>query len=231
MIKTSISNKTKITSLAAAVALLVLGAIQAQGQSVSFNFSDGNADGWFNSGFGSSPIPAISNIGGQNYMYIPLGGFQVANVTSSSSTLPSFYATMQAAAANPAGYEISYDYYINTAAFSGATYLQLGTFVNTGSGYYAQDYSTPDEVSFNGTQLASGGVFQGQVTINLAAVGFNMPAADTFFRLGLVENGNGTGVGVYYTDISVTPVPEPGTLALFGLGLAAGTAFLRRRKA
>jgi len=79
--------------------------------------------------------------------------------------------------------------------------------------------------------LASGQVFQGQVTINMAAVGFDMPPADTFFRLGLIENGNGTGVGVYYSDISVSPVPEPASLALFGVGLAAGTAFLRRRKA
>jgi hypothetical protein len=229
---TSISNKTKITRLAAAVALLGLGAIQAQGQSVDYNFSDGNADGWSNSGFGTSPIPAISNIGGVNYMFIPLGGFQAANVaTGNSFNSATFSAAMAAAAANPAGYNISYDYYVNTATFSGATFLQLGTFVNTGSGYYAQDYSLPNEVQLNGTQLASGQVFQGQVTINMAAVGFNMPPADTFFRLGLIENGNGTGVGVYYSSISVSPVPEPASLVLFGLGLAAGTAFLRRRKA
>lgn len=99
---------------------------------------------------------------------------------------------MQAAAANPAGYNISYTYYFDTSTF-GATppsFLQLGTFVNTGSGYSAQDFSTPNEVSFNGAQLASGQVFTGTVTVNLATVGFNMPPADTFFRLGLIENGN-----------------------------------------
>ena len=141
---------------------------------------------------------------------------------------------MQAAAANPAGYDISYDWYVNTAGFSGATFLQLGTFVNTGSGYYAQDFpATGKEVELDGTQLASGQVFSGHVSINVAAAGFAMPTADTFYRLGLIENGDGTGVSVSFTDISVTPVPEPSTLALGGLGGMAFMAllFLRRRTA
>ena len=163
-------------------------------------------------------------------MFIPLGGFQVANVSHGSDG-SAFYNAMSAAAANPAGYDISYNYYIDTSTFSGATFLQIGTFVNTGSGYYAQDFTSPYEVQLNGTQLASGQVFQGQVTINMAAVGFDMPPADTFFRLGLIENGSGTGTGVYFSNISVSPIPEPASLAMFGLGLAAGTAFLRRRKA
>jgi hypothetical protein len=224
------SNKTKITSLATAVALLGLGAIQAQGQSVLYNFADNTSDGWANSGFGSTPVATVQTIGGQNYIAIPLGGFQVGNVAHGADGSP-FYNAMQAAAANPAGYDISYTYYINTAAFSGATYLQLGTFVNTGSGYYAQDYSLPNEVQLNGTQLASGGVFTGTVTINMAAVGFAMPAADTFFRLGLIENGNGSGVVVDFTDISVSPVPEPSSLALAGLGAMGGLMLFRRRLA
>jgi hypothetical protein len=224
----SISNKTKITSLAAAVALLGLGAIQAQGQSVNFNFSDNTSDGWANSGFSGTPLATVSTIGSQNYIFLPLGGFQVGNVSAGSG---SFFNAMQAAAANPAGYQISYDYYIDTSTFVGTTFLQFGTFVNSGSGYYAQDYGAPNEVSLNGTQTASGQIFQGHVSVNLATVGYAMPPADTFFRLGLIENANGTGVGVYVTDISVSPVPEPATLALFGLGLAAGAVFLRRRKA
>jgi len=38
---------------------------------------------------------------------------------------------------------------------------------------------------------------------------------------------------VDYTDISISPVgvPEPASIALCGLGLAAGITFLRRRNA
>ena len=225
------SNKTKITSLAAAVALLGLGAIQAQGQSVLYNFSDGTNDGWANAGFNPTPPAVVQTIGGQNYINIPLGGFQVANVqTGAAGNLPTFTATMAAAAANPAGYNISYNYYINTASFSGATYLQLSTYVNENNSYYAQDAA--NEVSLNGTQLASGGIFFGTVTINMAAVGFTgMSPTDTGYKLGLIMNGNGTGVSVDYTHISVAPIPEPSSLALAGLGAVGGLLALRRRKA
>ena len=216
-----------IFGLAAAVAL-VLGAIQAQGQSVLYNFSDGTNDGWANSGFGTTPHAVVQTFGSQNYINIPLGGFQVANVQpGAAGNLPTFTAAMAAAAANPAGYDISYNYVINTAGFSGATYLQLSTYVNGNNGYYAQDAA--NEVSLNGTQLASGGIFFGTVTINMAAVGFTgMSPTDTGYKLGLIENGNGTGVSVDYTHISVAPVPEPASLALIGLGMA-GLMVIRRR--
>jgi len=224
----SIGNTTKIASMAAAAALLGLGAIQAQGQSILYNFSDNTSDGWANAGFSGSPLASVSNIAGQNYIFLPLGGFQVGNVSASSGP---FFNAMQAAAANPAGYQISYDYYIDTSTFVGSTFLQFGTFVNTGSGYYAQNYGTPNELQLDGTQTASGQIFQGHISINLATVGYAMSPAETFYRLGLIENSNGTGVGVYVTNISVAPVPEPASLALFGLGLVAGTVLLRRRKA
>jgi hypothetical protein len=212
----------------AALVALVLGATQALGQpSVTYNFSDGTADGWVASGFGSSPPATVVNIGGSNYINIPLGGFQVAN-DSHGADGSAFYNAMQAAAANPAGYNISYDWNINTAPFSGATFLQVGTFVNTGSGYYAQDFGAVKEVELNGAQLASSQVFSGHVSINLAAVSFVMPPADTFFRLGFIENGNGTGVSVSFTDISVSPIPEPASLSL--LGLAAPAVWMIRRR-
>lgn len=234
--KTFINHNGKFAcaALTAVAVCLGLGAIQAQGQSVNFTFADGTSDGWADAGFSGSPASAVSNIGGQNYIFVPYTGFQSGNVASDSAgVLPGFNAAMAAAIANPAGYDVSYNYYINTATFSGATFLQLGIFVNTGSGYYKQDYSTPNQVSFNGSQLSSGQVFTGTVTENLATMGVSDTSPETYYRLGLIENtGSGTtGVGVYYTDISVTPVPEPATLSLCGLGLASGLMFLRRRKA
>jgi hypothetical protein len=223
-------------ALTAVAVCLGLAVIQAQAQSIEYTFSDGTSDGWANAGFSSSPVATVSTIGGQNYVYIPYVGFQSGNDASDSpGNLAGFNAAMSAALNNPSGYDISYTYYINTATFSGATFLQLGTFLNTGTGYYSQDYSTPNEVSFNGTQLASGQVFTGTVNLNVGSV-FSSDAnaaTDTYFRLGLIENtGSGTtGVGVYYTDISVTPVPEPATLSLCGVGLASGLMFLRRRMA
>jgi hypothetical protein len=62
----------------------------------------------------------------------------------------------------------------------------------------------------------------------MAAVGFDMPAADTFFRLGLIENGNGSPA-VYFDNISVAPVPEPTSLSLLALAVPAWWVMRRRR--
>jgi hypothetical protein len=235
--KSLINQHRRFASVAftAVAVCLGLAAIQAQGQSLTYTFSDGTSDGWANAGFSGTPPASISNIGGQNYVYLPFVGFQSGNDASDSSgNLAGFNAAMAAAIGNPSGYAISYNYYINTAAISGATFLQLGVFVNTGSGYYEQDYSTPNQVQFNGTQLTSGQVFTGTVTENLGTItgGVNDTATETYYRLGLIENTtSGATGGVYFTDINITPVPEPATLSLCGLGLASGLMFLRRRKA
>jgi hypothetical protein len=220
-------------SLAALITLL-FGGIQAHGQSVIYNFSDGTADGWAASGFGGSPAATVGTFGGNNYIFGAVGNFQVLNVSTGDASSP-LYQAMQAAAANPAGYDISYNYYIDTSTFGATppTFMQLGTFVNTGDGTYHQDYSTPNEVSFNGSQMASGQVFQGAVMVNMAAIGFTMNPTNNFYRLGLIVNGNnpGANIGAYFTDISVTPVPEPTALALFGLAATGLWTIHRRRTA
>jgi hypothetical protein len=237
--KTFINQRKNLASIAlTAAALLGLGAIQAQAQSVTFNFADATSDGWANSGFNATPAATITPIGGQNYISIAFVGFQDANVATGYAGLPSalntaFNAAMYAAINDPSGYDISYNYSFNSASLTGATFLQLGIYVNPGS-YYVQDYSTPNQVSFSGTQLASGQTFSGTVTENLGTMGVNDPnaATESFFKLGLIDNSNATGGAIDYTDISITPVatPEPTSLALAGLG-GLSMLFLRRRKA
>ncbi|HSY43649.1 MAG TPA: PEP-CTERM sorting domain-containing protein [Candidatus Acidoferrum sp.] len=225
-----INQRKPIVGMAlTAAAVLGLGAIHAQAQSITYNFSDGLNDGWFNGGFNDTTAATVQNIGGQNYIYFAVGGFQVGNVTGGSA----LNAAMGAAWANPSGYDLSYTYSVNTAALTGATYLQLGAFANPGSGYYTQDYGGNDanEPQLNGTQLASGSVITGTVTVPFTVFD---PAGDTAtetsFRLGLIENSNATAGGVDFTSITIAPVPEPATLALAGLG-GLSAFFLRRRKA
>ena len=226
---------TAITSGIAAVTL-VLGVLQAQGQSVLFNFSDSTADGWANAGFSGTPVATVSNIGGQNYISLPIGGYQVGNVASDSSgVLAGFNAAMAAAFNDPTGYQLTYNYYIATSTFTTpGTFLQVASFVNTGSGFYGST-GTPSsyEPALNGTQLASGDMFSGTATIPFTAFGTDASAAtETYFRMGLIINGDGTaGVKVNFTDISIAPAPEPSTFALIGLGAAATMLMLRRRMA
>jgi hypothetical protein len=77
--------------------------------------------------------------------------------------------------------------------------------------------------------LASGGVFSGHVDVPMTTYGDQSPA-ETFYRMGVILNGDSTntGAGVYFDNISIHPVPEPATLGL--MGLAASGLMLRRRK-
>jgi hypothetical protein len=223
----------------AALAALALGGAQASAQSATSTFESATDEGW-GTGFGNdaSASFAIVNHGppgnGTNYMRVPLGGFQVAGHEASGAD--PFLAAMQAAADNEAGYALSYDYYIDTSLITGAdpntSFLQLGTYVNAGNGFYAQHFpGAGKEVELSGTQLASGQIFTGHVDVPMTVFG-DMPSAQTFWRPGLIANGGGgamSGVVIDFDNVSVHPIPEPASIAL--LGLAVPALATRRRRA
>jgi PEP-CTERM motif len=224
-----------------ALVTLLLGAAQLRAASVTFDFQDGTDQG-FGSGFGNDADTnfTIANIGGSLRMAAPLGGFQVA-ARGSGTGDPGFTA-LDAAVNSPSSYVLSYDWYVDTSQFTGSTFLQIGSYINAGGGAYLQDFGAVKEVELNGTQLASGNVFSGTFTgtftslygalpVNAGAGGSGTYAGQTFLRLGLIENGNGTGVKVYFDNISIHPiVPEPASIALAAIGLPALVLVARRRR-
>jgi hypothetical protein len=211
---------------------LTVGARVAFGQSAIFDFQSGGDQGWGHKfGDDASETFPITLIGGSNRMTVLRNGdFQEADRGTSNPADPLFMA-MTAASTNEAGYLISYDWYVDTAPGNMGTFLQIGTYVNTGTGYYAQDFpGAGKDVELNGTQLASGQVFSGTISETFAAKGFDLPPAETFFRLGLIMNGDGTNATVHFDNIRVEPVPEPGTIGLLGTVAAMALTLARRRR-
>jgi hypothetical protein len=222
----------RLFGLAAAAALLF--AATASAQIATFDFEGGNDQG-FGTGFGNDASAAfpIVNIGGSNRMEVlDTASFQQAGRETGNPADPQYIA-MLAASANEALATLSYDWYVDTSLSPGnyGTFLQLGTYVNTGSGYYIQNFpGAGKEVELNGTQLASGQVFSGTVSQTFAAKGFDIPLGETFFRFGLISNGDGSQAKVYFDNIRISVVPEPTTIAMAGLGLAGIGLIARRRK-
>ncbi len=220
----------RVTSLIAIAALLFC-SVQGSAQTAVFDFEDGTDQG-FGTGFGndgSASFPIV-NIGGSLRMEVTdNASFQQAGRETSNPADP-WYVALQAAAANESLATFSYDWYIDTSLAPGTngTFLQLGSYINSGSGYYAQNFpGAGKEVELDGTQLASGQVFSGTVSFTFASVGYDIPAADTFFRPGVISNGDGTGVKIYYDNIRISVVPEPVSLALLALSVPA--LLVRRR--
>jgi hypothetical protein len=217
-------------------AALALAASQARAQSVTFDFEDGTDQGFGNkfSDDASFSFPIV-NIGGSNRMEVLRNGdFQEADISSGNNP---YLAAFNAAVANPSGYLINYDWYVDTSLSPGnyGTFLQVGTYINAGQGTfpYQQDFpAVGKDFELDGTQLASGSVFSGTVSETLTAK-YGAIHADFLGapsqRLGLIINGDGAAATVYFDNISITPIPEPATLALAGLG-GLGLLAMRRRK-
>jgi len=217
----------RILGLALAAALWA-GASQAAAQSVTFDFETGDDQGWGNKFSDGSAVFPIDNVGGSQRMRVLRNGdFQEAERNAGNDG-SAFYNSMAAAAAAPGNYLIKYDYYIDTAGWGvdAGTFLQVGTYVNSGSGYYKQH---ENEVQLDGDQLASGQLFQGTISQTFTAKTFEIPPADTFFRLGFIINGNGAAQTVHFDNVSVTPVPEPAAMALVAAAIPALRMARRRR--
>jgi hypothetical protein len=209
-----------------ALVALFSGAASAFAQSGAFNFEFGTDQGW-GTGFGndaSKNFPIVS-VAASNWMETTLGGFQIAG-RETTNPAEDVYQALLAASDNEAGYLFSYEWYLDTAPGGFGTFLQIGTFINTGSGYYAQNYP---EIELNGEQLGSGQKFGGVVSLTFADRGYDIPSGETFFRPGLILNGDGASVKVYFDNIKFYPiVPEPTSLAL--LGLTASTLMVSCRR-
>lgn len=195
---------------------------------------EGGTDEGFGAGFGndaSIEFPIV-NIGGSLRMAITdTGDFQQAG-RETSNPADDVYQVLLAAAEDEARYFWSYDWYVDTSSMTDGTFLQISTFINTGNGYYAQDWDwTPlaKDVELNGEQLASGQVFSGTSVESFADKNYDIPSAQTFFRPGFITNGDGTGVVVYIDNIRFYCVPEPATIALVGLMIPALLVGSRRR--
>jgi hypothetical protein len=210
-----------------------LSAASASAQSVTYNFEDLTDQG-FGHKFAddaSESFPIV-NIGGSNRMEVLRNGdFQEAERTTSNPADPQYQIMLAASAAESLA-TLSYDWYVDTSLAPGqyGNFLQVGTYVNTGSGYYAQDFpGTGKDVELNGTQLASGQVFSGTISETFSTKGFDLPLAQTFFRLGLIINGDGAQAKVYFDNVTLSVVPEPTCLGLLGLGLGFVAMVTRRR--
>lgn len=222
--------------LATALALTLLIGGRATAQSVTFDFEDGTDQGWgpaFSDGpDGNNDVDAsfpIVDIAGSKRMQMSTGAFQAGSIRSNQNP---YLAAMNASTANPSVATISYDWYVDTSGGGYGSFLQLGTYINSGQSPFSYVQSFP-EAALTGDQLSSGAVFSGTVTGTFTAKYGALPADflnAPFQRFGLIVNGDGASARVYFDNITINAVPEPAALALAGLAVPALAGMVRKRR-
>jgi hypothetical protein len=110
---------------------------------------------------------------------------------------------------------------------SGGTYFQAGVFFQySGNGYYGPELSgSTSDLGY--TDPYGQEVYQATIPYTITAGSFNG------FGFGLFVNSNyAPALFPFYVDdiTSLTPVPEPGTMALVGMGTLAFGFLARRRR-
>jgi hypothetical protein len=222
-----------VSCAAALAALLVIGA-PTFGQTVVFDFEDGTDQGFGGSfdNMDTVTFPIVDIGGSMRMAVLATNGFQE---TSRMGDDNPFVAAMNLAMANPTLSTISYDWYVDTSlATNPGGFLELGTYINAGSGAYAQN---GNQAQLSGAELGSGGVFSGTISQTFSEMfGALDPGFlnQTFHRLGLIVNNDevmdpnpALDLTVYYDNVTINAIPEPASL---GLLLIGGLCLLRRRR-
>jgi len=118
--------------------------------------------------------------------------------------------------------------YTQPASAGTGNYFQLPLLLNYQNGY--------DQLS--GTSVSLGdGLYQETIPFtseaaHLVSVQASNGGSFSYFNLGIIYNSNWNAPGSSFLvdDFTVTPAPEPGSLALLGMGALGLAGFARRRQ-
>jgi hypothetical protein len=119
-----------------------------------------------------------------------------------------------------------------------ATFMNMSVYINNDNGFRQVDQLALDDGNHIANNIDQ--TIHVQIPISsFSGFGDKIPSNANFYQLGWSMNGNwgagngtaGDGIGdasVYYDNVQITAVPEPGTIGLAAIGLS-GLALRRRR--